>query len=77
MTWVTGDKCESETGFTSGQRKARRQRQYWLLGVEWASIDGVIMYNLEAIEGRASALAAKQRDERVSVPKRIGVVKLL
>ena len=77
MAWVTGDKCGIETGLTPGQRKARRQRKHWLPGIEWASIDGVIMYDLEAIEGRASSQAAKQRDERVSVPKRIGVVKLL
>ena len=76
MTWVTGDKCESETGFTSGQRKARRQRKYWRQGTEWALIDGTMMYDLAAIEGRANALAVNQRDNRESVPKYGGVVKL-
>ncbi len=77
MTWVTGDKCETETGFTSGQRKARRQRKHWGQGVEWAFIDGTIMYDLEAIDDRASTIAVGQRKENVSrIRDRIGVLKL-
>ena len=68
--WVTGYKCESETGFTSGQRKARRQRGHWRKGIEWAIADGSAIYDLVAIEERNASVAAKQVSENDTCKKR-------
>ena len=60
VMWVTGLHVTTSRGYTPGQCKGRRQRGCWRQGIEWARVDGVILYNLEAIDQRAHEQAANQ-----------------
>jgi len=61
VRWVTQSKLTAERGFTAGQIKARVQRQHWRQGIEWARVDGSRLFDLDAIDARASEIAASQR----------------
>ena len=58
--WVTGSKLDEMHGYTVGQRKGRRQRGLWRQGIEWAWVDGAILYNIKAIDLRGERAASDQ-----------------
>ncbi len=70
--WVTESALTLKRGFTPGQCKGRRQRKQWRKGIEWALIDGTIMYNLDAIDARAESIAQSQLTESDDqMPRRV------
>lgn len=74
MRWVTSQGLTAERGYTKGQQKARIQRKHWRRGIEFADVDGARLFDIDAIDRRATDAAQAQRS--AATREQVRVVRL-